>query len=86
MNQDIIVGDDLCWQPTEQTVAFSAHWQGRRVPCFISLHRLEHMTGQPLSDEANILLAFESVRFDIEELVAAHVEEEEFAPDGSVYL
>ncbi|WP_445396089.1 DUF1488 family protein [Zobellella sp. An-6] len=86
MNQDIIVGDDLCWQPQEQRLTFSTYWQGRLIPCFISLHRLEHMTGQSLSDEANIMLAFEAVRFDIEEKVSALVEEEAFAPDGGLYL
>ncbi|WP_375055971.1 DUF1488 domain-containing protein [Zobellella sp. DQSA1] len=86
MNQDIIVGDDLYWQPELQRIAFTAHWQGRHIPCFIALHRLEHMSGQSLSDEANIMLAFESVRFDIEELVSIQVEEEVFAPDGSLYL
>ncbi|PSJ42573.1 DUF1488 family protein [Zobellella taiwanensis] len=86
MNQDVIVGEELCWQAAEQRVAFSAQWQGRHIPCFISLHRLEHMAAQPLQDEANILLAFESVRFDIEERVGMLIEEEAFAPDGGVYL
>lgn len=86
MNQDIVIADDQCWQVAEQRVTFTAHWQGRLVPCYVTKHRLEHMTGLPLNDEAGILLAFESVRFDIEELVSLKIEEEEFAPDGGVYL
>lgn len=86
MNQDIVIADDQCWQPAEQRIIFTAQWQGRQVPCSVTKHRLEHMTGLPLNDEAGILLAFESVRFDIEELVSLKIEEEEFAPDGGVYL
>ena len=86
MNQDIIVGDEIYWQPDEQRVAFSTHWQGRQVPCFITLHRLEHLSGQQLADEANVILAFEQVRFDIEELVCERIEEAAFAPDGSISL
>ncbi|WP_417617880.1 DUF1488 domain-containing protein [Oceanisphaera sp.] len=86
MNQDIIVNDDLNWQPEQQRVAFSAQWLGGRVNCFISLARLEHLSGQSLIDEANIVLAFESVRFDIEELVSELVSQEAFGPDGGLYL
>ena len=63
MNQDIIVDDDLDWQPERQGIAFTAHWQGRKIDCFLALAHLEHMTGQSLIDEGNIMLAFESVRF-----------------------
>ncbi|WP_298719811.1 DUF1488 domain-containing protein [uncultured Oceanisphaera sp.] len=86
MNQDIIVDDDLDWQPERQGIAFTAHWQGRKVDCFLALAHLEHMTGQSLVDEANIMLAFEAVRFDIEERVAELIGEEAFAPDGGLYL
>ncbi|MFD1008782.1 DUF1488 family protein [Oceanisphaera ostreae] len=86
MNQDIIVNDDLNWQPAQQRVAFSAQWFGGQVACFISLSQLEHLTGQPLVDEANIILAFESVRFDIEEKVSELVGQEAFGPDGSLSL
>lgn len=86
MNQDIIVGDEVYWQPEEQRLAFSSHWQGRQVFCFITQHRLEHLAGQQLPDEASAMLAFEQVRFDIEELVCERIEEEAFAPDGSISL
>lgn len=86
MNQDIIVNDDLNWQPEQQRVAFSAQWFGGQVACFISLSQLEHLSGQPLVDEAGIMLAFESVRFDIEEKVTELINQEAFGPDGGLYL
>lgn len=86
MNQDVIVNDDLNWQPAQQRVAFSAQWFGGQVSCYISLSRLEHLTGQPLVDETSIILAFESARFDIEEQVSELVSQEAFSPDGSLLL
>lgn len=86
MNQDIIVNDDLNWQSESQRLAFSAQWFGGQVICYLSLAKLEHLTGQALIDEANIMLAFESVRFDIEEQVSELISEEAFGPDGSLTL
>lgn len=86
MNQDIIVNDDLNWQPEQQRVLFTAQWFGGQVICYLSLSRLEHLTGQVLVDEVNIMLAFESVRFDIEEQVSELVGQEAFGPDGSLTL
>lgn len=86
MNQDVIVNDDLNWQPEQQRLTFSAQWFGGQVICYLSLSQLQHMTGQTLVDEANIMLAFESVRFDIEEQVSELVGQEAFGPDGSLTL
>ncbi|MBU3825096.1 MAG: DUF1488 domain-containing protein [Candidatus Oceanisphaera merdipullorum] len=86
MNQDVIVNDDLNWQPEQQRLVFSTQWFGGQVICYLSLSRLEHLSGQALVDEANIILAFESVRFDIEELVSELVGQEAFGPDGSLTL
>lgn len=86
MNQDIIVNDDLNWQPEQQRLTFTAQWFGGQVICYLSLSQLEHLTGQVLVDEANIMLAFESVRFDIEEQVSELVAQEAFSPDGSLLL
>ena len=41
---------------------------GALVDCYISRRRLEKMTGLSLAREEDILRAFESVRFDIEEI------------------
>lgn len=86
MNQDIIVNDDLNWQPEQHRLTFTAQWFGGQVICYLSLSQLEHLTGQVLVDEANIMLAFESVRFDIEEQVSELVGQEAFSPDGSLLL
>ncbi|ART82816.1 hypothetical protein CBP31_09395 [Oceanisphaera profunda] len=86
MNQDIIVNDDLNWQPEQQRLTFTAQWFGGQIICYLNLSQLEHLTGQVLVDEANIMLAFESVRFDIEEQVSELVGQEAFSPDGSLLL
>ncbi|MGO1246214.1 MAG: DUF1488 domain-containing protein [Oceanisphaera sp.] len=86
MNQDVIVNDDLNWQPEQQRVAFSAQWSGGQVICYLSLSKLAHLSEQPLLDEASIILAFEAVRFDIEEQVSELISQEAFSPDGSLLL
>ena len=59
---------------------------GALVDCYISRRRLEKMTGLSLAREEDILRAFESVRFDIEEIAEKLIEEQEFAEDGAIYL
>ncbi|HHQ4597259.1 TPA: DUF1488 family protein, partial [Aeromonas veronii] len=39
-----------------------------------------------LTREDDIVRAFESVRFDIEDLAEKLIEEQEFAEDGAIYL
>jgi len=40
----------------------------------------------PLPRPADLLQAFETLRFDIEELAEQKIAEQEFAEDGSIYL
>ena len=56
------------------------------INCYISRRRLEKMTGLSLVKEEDILRAFESVRFDIEDIAEKLIEEQEFAEDGAIYL
>lgn len=86
MNQDIIVNDDLMWQPEYARLTFSAQWFGGQVLCHVSLALLEHMSGQQLVDEASIMLAFEAQRFEIEEQVSDLIGQEAFGPDSSLTL
>lgn len=56
------------------------------INCYISRRRLEKMTGLSLVKEEDILRAFESIRFDIEDVAEKIIEEQEFAEDGAIYL
>ncbi|HDZ8963986.1 TPA: DUF1488 domain-containing protein [Aeromonas dhakensis] len=86
MNQGILFPELADWQPHEQRIHFPAQQMGALVDCYISRRRLEKMTGLSLAREEDILLAFESVRFDIEEMAEKLIEEQEFAEDGAIYL
>ncbi|WP_421153515.1 DUF1488 domain-containing protein [Aeromonas dhakensis] len=86
MNQGILFPELADWQPHEQRIHFSAQQMGALVDCYISRRRLEKMTGLSLAREEDILRAFESVRFDIEEMAEKLIEEQEFAEDGAIYL
>ncbi len=86
MNQGILFSDLMEWQADEQRVRFPAQQMGALIDCYISLRRLERMTGLALTREDDIARAFESVRFDIEELAEKLIEEQEFAEDGAIYL
>ncbi|WP_219591606.1 DUF1488 domain-containing protein [Aeromonas salmonicida] len=86
MNQGILFPELAAWQPDEQRIHFSAQQMGALINCYISRRRLEKMTGLSLVKEEDILRAFESVRFDIEDIAEKLIEEQEFAEDGSIYL
>ncbi|MEE9693011.1 DUF1488 domain-containing protein [Aeromonas hydrophila] len=86
MNQGILFPELANWQAYEQRIHFPAQQMGALVDCYISRRRLEKMTGLSLAREEDILRAFESVRFDIEEIAEKLIEEQEFAEDGAIYL
>ena len=86
MNQGILFPELADWQPHEQRIHFPAQQMGALVDCYISRRRREKMTGLSLAREEDILRAFESVRFDIEEIAEKLIEEQEFAEDGAIYL
>ena len=86
MNQGILFPDLMEWQAGEQRVRFPAQQMGALINCYISRRRLEKMTGLSLVKEEDILRAFESVRFDIEDIAEKLIEEQEFAEDGAIYL
>ncbi|CAB5688929.1 DUF1488 domain-containing protein [Aeromonas dhakensis] len=86
MNQGILFPELADWQPHEQRIHFPAQQMGALVDCYISRRRLEKMTGLSLAREEDILRAFESVRFDIEEMAEKLIEEQELAEDGAIYL
>ncbi|HDT5886452.1 MULTISPECIES: DUF1488 family protein [Aeromonas] len=86
MNQGILFPELADWQPHEQRIHFPAQQMGALVDCYISRRRLEKMTGLSLAREEDILRAFESVRFDIEDMAEKLIEEQEFAEDGAIYL
>ncbi|UXB10268.1 DUF1488 domain-containing protein [Aeromonas dhakensis] len=86
MNQGILFPELADWQQHEQRIHFPAQQMGALVDCYISRRRLEKMTGLSLARKEDILRAFESVRFDIEEMAEKLIEEQEFAEDGAIYL
>ena len=86
MNQGILFPDLMEWQAGEQRVRLPAQQMGALIDCYISQRRLEKMTGLVLTREDDIARAFESVRFDIEDMAEKLIEEQEFAEDGAIYL
>ncbi|PJG58713.1 DUF1488 domain-containing protein [Aeromonas cavernicola] len=86
MNQGIHFPDLVEWQADQQRVCFPAQQMGALITCYMSLHQLEALTGLPLAGQEDALRAFESMRFDIEELVEKRIDEQRFAEDGAIYL
>lgn len=86
MNQGILFPDLMEWQAHERRVRFPAQQMGSLIDCYISLRRLERMTGLTLTKEDDIVSAFENMRFDIEELAEKRIEEQGFAADGAIYI
>lgn len=86
MNQDILFPDLQEWQSAQQRICFPAQMMGALIQCYISKGQLERMAGLVLRSEDDALRAFSSLRFDIEELATQAIEEQAFAPDGSITI
>lgn len=86
MNQGILFPDLMEWQAHERRVHFPAQQSGALIDCYISQRRLEKMTGLALASEDDIVRAFASMRFDIEDVAEKLIKEQEFAEDGAIYL
>lgn len=86
MNQEILFPDLQEWLAGEQRVGFPAQAMGALIQCYIGRSQLERMAGTALLGEAEVLRAFDALRFDIEELATLAIEEQAFAPDGSILI
>lgn len=86
MNQDILFADIQTWDSERQAVCFPAQQAGALIRCWVRLAWLEKQTGEVLTDEAAILTAFNSCRFDLEELAESLIEDEDFNQDGDVMI
>ncbi|KDM91429.1 DUF1488 domain-containing protein [Photobacterium galatheae] len=86
MNQDILFADIQTWDSGRQAVCFPAQQAGALIRCWVSLIWLEKQAGEVLTDEAAILTAFTSYRFDLEELAESMIEDEDFNQDGEVMI
>ncbi|TEW54120.1 DUF1488 domain-containing protein [Psychromonas sp. RZ22] len=90
MNQAIIFSDNEKYNNLLQQVEFQAQSQGTLITCVISFNKLCQLTAQKIDNiaknETTILELFELVRFDIEELAETLIKQQDFHPDGKVYL
>lgn len=84
MNQSVLFPDLQDWDDTKQQVIFPAQVQGVNIQCRISLSRLTKLHGEELTEEAEVLAAFEACRFDIEDYIEELIEQEMFDEDGAV--
>lgn len=86
MNQSIIFSELVTWVPQSQVFEVSAMTTLGEVVCRVSNERLKQLSQETPWREEEWLDCFERHRFDIEELLAAKIVEQDFAEDGSIYL
>lgn len=86
MNQAILFDDQLTIDWSVGTVRFDVQWGGQLVPCLISISELQRRSGDPLINAEQVGVAFEQLRFDLEEEAEALIEEEAFDVQGMVWL
>ncbi|GAA4895427.1 DUF1488 domain-containing protein [Ferrimonas pelagia] len=86
MNQQILFNEqiELDWQ--QQWFRFDAILAGQRVPCFITLAQLGRRWSRPIPDPESASVAFEQLRFDLEEEAESLIEDEAFDAQGRIWL
>ncbi|OEF26035.1 DUF1488 domain-containing protein [Vibrio rumoiensis] len=85
MNQNILFPDIQTWVAKRKAVIFPAQQAGQLIECVVSLEKLSEMTGYPIQED-KILLAFDALRFDLEDLAEEAIEDENFNLAGEVEL
>lgn len=84
MNQSILFPDMQDWNPELQVIEFPAQQGGAIIVCQISIRQLAQYTGQAIDSQEQALAVFNTVRFDLEELAEALIEEEAFNQYGTI--
>ncbi|KLV03251.1 transcriptional regulator [Photobacterium aquae] len=86
MNQDILFADIQFWNSERQAVGFPAQQGGALIHCWVTRAWLEGQAGRCLDEESEILSVFSSLRFDLEDLAEAAIEDESFDAQGEIVL
>ncbi|MCC4834028.1 hypothetical protein BCU84_17340 [Shewanella sp. 10N.286.51.B7] len=86
MNQSIIFTDIVEWDEALKQVYLIVQVQGVNVSCFIKPAIIEKLTSTTIKNGTEAIVAFEQVRFDIEDLAEALIESESFDEHGHIYI
>ncbi len=84
MNQHILFPDIQHW--VNEGVNFPAQQSGQLIECWVSKGWLEKESGKKIYNSKEGLSIFESLRFDIEEIIEERIEEECFTESGQIVL
>ncbi|QSA18910.1 DUF1488 domain-containing protein [Vibrio furnissii] len=84
MNQSILFPDIQTWNEELQAVVFPAQQAGALIECAVSLVELSRLAAQPIDGEQQALAIFQTLRFDLEEIAEALIEEEEYNQRGQI--
>ncbi len=84
MNQSILFPDMQQWNEQQQVVVFPAQQAGALIECVVSVNELSRLSTQPVSGKSQALETFQALRFDLEELAEALIEDEAFNQHGQI--
>lgn len=84
MNQSILFPDMQTWNEELQAVVFPAQQAGALIECVVSLAELSRLAAQPIDGEQQALTIFQTLRFDLEEIAEALIEEEDYNQRGQI--
>lgn len=85
MNQNILFPDIQTWVEERKAVIFPAQQAGQLIECVVSLRKLSEIAGYQIQED-EILVEFDALRFDLEELAEEVIENEDFNLAGEVEL
>ena len=86
MNQSILFPDLQTWDASNQQVCFPAQQSGALIECVVSLGVLGRLSQQTIETPEQALSAFQTLRFELEELAEELIEEEAFDEKGFLVI
>ncbi|WP_428774002.1 DUF1488 domain-containing protein [Vibrio sp.] len=84
MNQSILFPDMQSWSEEKQAVIFPAQQSGALIECLVTVAELTKLSGRPIEGSQQALAVFAELRFDLEELAEALIEDEAFNQRGEI--
>ena len=84
MNQSILFPDMQTWDEGLQAVVFPAQQAGALIECVVTLAELSRLSAQPIDGEEQALAIFQTLRFDLEEIAEALIDEEDYNQRGEI--
>lgn len=86
MNQDLIISDDVIFEPQYKAARIYAQQGGRLISCYIPISVMEDLAQTRITDSSTAFAIFTQYRFDFEDRLEAAIKAELFNDQGEIWI